>query len=623
MENVEAAYWTYSICLAQDQRYADKRRDFSSSIAKRRIHEGKQLLKPWRERAGSEFTCEKTSVTASRGMAVTNHPLASAAAVEMMASGGNAIDATIAALFTLTVVEPMMVGIFGGGTALIRLADGREIVIDGLSTAPSSAKPDSYTPVSDSWPNYMETEGWANRVGPKAIAVPGNLKAWCEAAERFGRLPLSTIMEPAIRHAARGFIVSPYLATCIADTAFDLANDPEIASILLPGGKPLQAGSLLIQKNYAQTLREIAQGGPEVLYGGDLGRKVAGYLEQAGSFLRFEDLENYKTVQREPVRGTYRGIEIVGPPPPCSGGVHTIQILNMLEAFDLTELGFGTPDTLHLVLECLKIAAADRRAATADPAFVDVPMAKLISKDYAALRRSEIKRDRAGAFEQGVLSVESHNTTHVTIADSEGNIVTSTQTINSLFGARIMIPGTGIIPNNYMLLFDPHPGHALSLAPGKRITSGISALIGKKDGKPIFALGLPGAHRIPASAMQAVLNIVDHGMTIQEAVEAPRVFTQGQDAELEKGFAPAVHDKVAALGHAVVAMDHVAGGMCAIAFGADGAMTGAACWRADGMPMGIGGGLARQGTSFFTDPRGLAARKASANGKSDLEGISA
>jgi gamma-glutamyltranspeptidase/glutathione hydrolase len=569
-------------------------------------------LKPWRERAGAPFACEKTSVTASRGMAVTNHPLASAAAVEMMASGGNAIDATVAALFTLTVVEPMMVGIFGGGTALIRLADGREIVLDGLSTAPSSCTPDSYTPVSDVWPNYMETEGWANRVGPKAVAVPGNLKAWCEAAARFGKLPLATLLEPAIRHAARGFVVSPYLATCIADTAFDLVNDPEISSILLPNGKPLQAGDLLVQANYAKTLSEIAKSGPEALYGGDLGRKVAAYLEQAGSFLRFEDLQNYKTVEREPVRGTYRGVEILGPPPPCSGAAHTIQILNMLEAFDLTELGFGTPETLHLVLECLKIAAADRRAATADPAFVDVPLAKLVSKDYAALRRSEIKRDRAGTFEQGVLSVESANTTHVTIADADGNIVTSTQTINSLFGARIMIPGTGIIPNNYMLLFDPHPGHALSLAPGKRITSGITALIGKKDGNPIFALGLPGAHRIPASAMQAVLNIIDHGMSLQEAVEAPRLFTQGQEAELEKGFPQAVHDKVATLGHAVVAMDHVAGGMCAISIAEDGAMTGAACWRADGTPMGIGGGPARKGTSFFTDPRGIAARKASA-----------
>src|SRR5262249_49405630 len=160
----------------------------------------------------------------------------------------------------------------------------------------------------------------------------------------------------------------------------------------------------------------------------------------------------------------------------------------------LRQLGFGTPETVHLVLECLKIAAADRRAATADPAFVDVPMARLVSKSYADECRAQIRTDQAGTFQSRGLSNESQNTTHVTIADAEGNVVTSTQTINSLFGARIMIPGTGIIPNNYMLLFDPHPGNALSLVPGKRITSGITALIGKKDGKPLFALGLPGAH---------------------------------------------------------------------------------------------------------------------------------
>ncbi|WP_197739400.1 gamma-glutamyltransferase [Methylobacterium sp. P1-11] len=560
-------------------------------------------MSDWRARSGSPFTCEKTAVRASRGMAVTNHPLASAAAVEILAAGGNAIDATVAALFTLTVVEPMMVGIFGGGTALIRLADGRETVIDGLATAPAIARSDSYKPVSDTWPDYMEAAGRENRVGPKAVAVPGNLKAWCEVAERFGRLGLDALLEPAIRHAARGFRITPYLTACIEDTAPDLSLDPPIAGLFLPGGRALSPGSLLVQPDYAATLRRIACEGPDLLYGGALGREVSAYLESVGSFVRLDDLAAYGTVEREPVRGTYRGVEIVGPPPPCSGAVHTIQILNMLEAFDLGASGFGTPETLHLVLECLKVAAADRRAATADPAFVDVPQARLISKDYAALRRTEIDPGRAGVYAAGVGSNESANTTHVTIADADGNIVTSTQTINSLFGARIMVPGTGIIPNNYMSLFDPHPGFALSLQPGKRITSGITALIGKRDGRPLFALGLPGAHRIPASAMQAVLNFVDHGMSVQEVVEAPRVFTWGQEAEIERGFPADVRSALSRLGHDVALVDHVAGGMCAIAFEPDGVMTGAACWRADGVPMGLGGGLARRGTSFWPDPR--------------------
>jgi gamma-glutamyltranspeptidase/glutathione hydrolase len=557
----------------------------------------------WRERAGTLFDCEKTPASARRGMAVTNHPLASAAALEMLAAGGNAIDAAVSALFTLTVVEPMMVGIFGGGVAVIRLADGRMLTIDGLSTAPAASRSDSYRPVSDTWPNYMETEGRRNVMGASAVAVPGTLKGWCEALERFGTLPLADVIEPAIRHARRGFRVTPYLATCTAEMAPDLAKDQAIAQVFLPGGTPLAAGAPLIQRDYAETLSAIARDGPGSVYGGGLGREIANYLGGAGSFLTAEDLAAYATVEREPVRGTYRGVEIMGPAPPASGGVHIVQMLNLLEAYDVGAMGFGTPETLHLLFEVLKIAAADRRAATADPAFVDVPVATLISKEYGDRRRADIDPRRARRHVAGVGTNESANTTHVTVADRDGNVVTSTQTINSLFGAKIMIPGTGIIPNNYMYLFDPHPGHALSLAPGKRITSGISALIGCRDGCPSFALGLPGAHRIPSGALQAVLNIVDHGMSLQEAVEAPRVFTWGEEAEMEDGFPESVRSAVAALGHPVKPVAHVGGGMCAIGFGDDRTMTGAACWRADGVPAGLGGGLARAGTSFWPDPR--------------------
>ncbi|WP_458097901.1 gamma-glutamyltransferase [Roseomonas sp. WA12] len=559
-------------------------------------------MEDWRRRAGAPFTTEKAPVTAEGGMAVTNHPLASAAAAEMMAAGGNAIDATIAALFTLTVVEPMMVGFFGGGVALIRLADGREMVLDGLATAPAAARPDMYRPVSDTWPDYMETEGRANRRGACAVAVPGTLKGWCEALERYGTLPLETVLEPAIRHASRGFQVTAYLASCIAEAAMDLALDPGMATMFLPGGAPLAEGSRLVMPDYAETLRRIGAEGPDAVYGGGLGRLIVSHLQSQGSCMTLVDLAAYRTETREPVRGTYRGVELVGPPPPCSGGVHVIQMLNLVEGFDLRASGFGTAQTLHLVLEALKIAAADRRAATADPAFVEVPVARLISKDYAALRRPEIDPARSGDFRSRVLTNESANTTHVTIADRHGNIVTSTQTINSLFGARIMIPGTGIIPNNYMYLFDPHPGHALSLQPGKRITSGISAMIGYREGAPLFAVGLPGAHRIPSAVFQFVMNLVEHGMGLQEAVEAPRVFTHGPDAEVERGFPQAVHDALEALGHPVTPVDHVAGGMGAILF--EGArMTGASCWRADGVPIGVGGGLARRGTSFWPDPR--------------------
>jgi gamma-glutamyltranspeptidase/glutathione hydrolase len=314
-----------------------------------------------------------------------------------------------------------------------------------------------------------------------------------------------------------------------------------------------------------------------------------------------DDLRTYRTIEREPVRGTYRGREIVGPPPPSSGGVHILQMLNILEGYDIAAQGFGSAEALHLVAEALKIAFADRAAATADPAFVAVPVARLIDKAYAAERRARIDPARAQRWAAGVASGESPNTTHLTVADDKGNIVASTQTINSLFGARFVIPGTGLIPNNYMYLFDPHPGKALSVAPGKRITTSMSPLMVLEAGAPRLAFGLPGGLRIFGSAMQTLVNLIDHGMSLQEAVEAPRLWTQGGPVEVEDGIAAVALEGLRARGHEVAVMPHVGGGMNAIAFAGDGAMTGAACWRADGVPIGLGGGLARANARFWPD----------------------
>jgi gamma-glutamyltranspeptidase/glutathione hydrolase len=246
----------------------------------------------------------------------------------------------------------------------------------------------------------------------------------------------------------------------------------------------------------------------------------------------------------------------------------------------------------------LKIAFADRAAATADPAFVKVPVGRILSKSYAAERRSRIDLNRAQAWSAEVAPESSPYTTHLTIADAAGNIVASTQTINSLFGARYIIPGTGMIPNNYMHVFDPHPNRASSVAPGKRVTSSMSPVIVTRDGKPVYALGLPGGLRIFPSVMQALSNLIDHGMSVQEAVEAARVWTQGYALEVEGGIAQPVFDALRAKGHDAVRIGNVAGGMSAIHFHDDGTMEGAACWRADGTPVALGGGLARAGVRF-------------------------
>jgi gamma-glutamyltranspeptidase / glutathione hydrolase len=559
---------------------------------------GPAMPEPDRRSAAPTFRCEKQPATGTRGMVVTNHPLASAAGAEMLAAGGNAVDAAIAAFFALTVVEPMMVGVLGGGMAHIRLADGRHVVIDNQSTAPLATGPTTYAPDPSAAPGTMDTIGRKNALGPAAVAAPGNLKGWCEALTRFGTFSLADVMEPAIRHASRGFRVTPYLHECVSDCAADMALDPEIARLYLPGGAPIQPGTRLVTGDYAETLRGIAREGPDLLYTGALGSLYADHMAKAGGHLTREDLNLYRTIERDALRGTYRGFDIVGPPPPSSGPLHIIQMLNILEGYDLRTLGFGSTDTLHLLAEVMKIAFADRAAATADPAFVKVPVEKLLSKSYAAGRRARIDLARAQSWSAEVAPGEGPHTTHLTVADGAGNIVASTQTINSLFGARYIVPGTGMIPNNYMFVFTPHPDRANSVAPGKRITSSMSPVIVLRDGKPCYALGLPGGLRIFPSVMQAICNLIDHGMSVQEAVEAPRLWTQGFGVDVESVVPSDVLAALRDRGHDVAAVGNIAGGMSAIQFGADGTMTGAACWRADGTPIGLGGGYARKGVRF-------------------------
>lgn len=557
------------------------------------------MSKPdWRERAAAPFVCEKEPASACRGMVVTNHPLASAAAIEILTGGGNAIDAAVGAQFALTVVVPGSIGLIGGGITHLRLADGSHRIIDGMSSVPAAARPDMYRPIAGAPPEVYDAEGRENAVGPKSVATPGSLRAWCEVLRRFGTLPLAEVMQPAIRYAARGFTVTPYLHDSINDAAADFSNDKLIADRYMPGGSALPVGSKLVQADYAEALMFIAQQGEGALHGGALGDRLVECLAARGGIVSREDLTGYRPVERAPIRGTYRGWEIVGPPPPAASGVHIVQMLNILEAYDIRAMGFGSADAVHLLAEVLKIAFADRAAATADPDFVRVPIARLTSKDYAIERRSRIDPQRALRWGPGVGPAQSPHTTHLTVADAAGNVVASTQTINNSYGARFIVPGTGMIPNNYMVNFDPRPGNALSIQPGKRVTTSMAPVMALRNGRPMYALGLPGGKRIFPSVLQALINLIDHGMTAQEGVEAPRVWTEGPVLEVERGIPDSVREALTARGHVVQPVAAIAGGMSCIAFGDDGTMTGAACWRADGTPVGLGGGYARRGVRF-------------------------
>jgi gamma-glutamyltranspeptidase / glutathione hydrolase len=547
------------------------------------------------------FRTEKSPASGSKGMVVTNHPLASAAGAQMFAAGGNAVDAAIASLFALTVVEPMMVGILGGGFAHLRLADGSQTILEGQSACPQAVAADSFTPDPNARPGMLDALDRRNSVGRSAVATPGNLMAWCEMLNRHGSFSLADVMEPAIRFASKGFSATPYLNACVRECMGDLARDPEISAVFMPGGQPIKSGAKVINTAYADTLAYVVQEGPDALYKKTLGDILCKDMARHGGFITQTDLHRYRTRDLEVLRSMYRGFEISGPPPPCSGPLHIGQMLKILEGFKIGEMGFGTPDSAHLLAEVLKSAFADRASATADPDFIAVPVAKLLSASYADERRCAINMQHAKDWAPGVQPGEGANTTHLTVADRDGRIVCATQTINSLFGARYMVPGTGMIPNNYLYIFNPRPGLANSLAPGKRVTSSMSPLIVLRDGAPQFALGLPGGLRIFPSALQATVNLIDHKMSLQEAVEAPRLWTQGFALELEPGFSEDLAANLTARGHTIDRVPNVGGGMCGIRFHADGQMEGAACWRADGTPIGIGGGLAREGVRFLPE----------------------
>ena len=558
------------------------------------------MKRSWRDRAGTTFDLHKRGGVASRGMVASNHPLASAAGAEMLALGGNAFDAAVATAFALSVVEPMMIGPFGAGFVNIHHgATGECTVIDNYSTAPGGATPGMFEPVSDDWPDYMETVGRKNRFGHLSVGVPGNLKAWCEISGRYGRLGLEAVMQPAIRRARQGFPASRYLVDCIRDSRDDIAAFAATAATFLPGGAVPSPGAVIVMEDLAASLERIAAHGADVLCDGPLGEAVAEDMAAHGGLITMQDLREYEIQDRVPVRGTYRGYEIVSAPPTSSGGTHIVQILNLLETFDVAALGFGTAAYIHLLSEVMKIACADRFEYMADPAFVRMPIAGLTSKEYARARRGDIDLARPAIHVAGAPAAyrgESGNTTHFTVADDEGNVVAMTQTINELFGSKVTVPGTGLLLNNTMALFDPHPGKVNSVAPGKRMLSSMSPTVVLQDGRPFMALGTPGGMRIFPAVLQAIVNVIDFGMTLQEAVEAPRVWTQGQALEVEPGIAEATRRGLRDIGHELQVVSRVAGGMNGVRFDhARGLIHGAACWRADGSPVGLSGGPAKPG----------------------------
>ena len=538
----------------------------------------------------------KRPVYASQGVAACNHPIASSVAINMLAGGGSAADAAVAAAFTLSVVEPMMIGPLGAGYIIHRDADGECLMIDNYTTAPARATEEMYELEPERGP--LAVKGGKNEVGHLAAGVPGNLKGWWHLHQTKGKLPIGQVMAPAIWYAENGFPVSTYGVQSINSSKADLGLYPESARIFLRNGEPPAIGELITNKDAAQSLRLIERSGPTALYGGPIGDALVRDMEANDGLISQADLDGYDIRLREPIVGSYRGLEVIGAPPSSAGGLLNQLGLNILENFDVASLGFGTAKYWHLLIEVLKIMYAERAKFLGDPKFVDIPQEGLLDKDYARRRSKEIDPGKATAFAAGSPAGwrESANTTHLTVVTADGSTVTMTQTLNNIFGCKVTVPGTGLMLNNTMSLFDPRPGSPNSPGSKKRMLTATGASIVQKDGRPLFALGTPGGLRIFPTVLQGIVNAIDHGMNLQDSVDAARVWCSGADVEVEPGVPDEVRAQLEAMGHKVTLSPRIAGGMNGVQVDAQtGLLLGAACWRADGSPVGLSGGQATLG----------------------------
>jgi len=504
-------------------------------------------------------------VVARNGMVATQEKHATRVGVEILRQGGNAVDAAVAVGFALAVTHPQAGNIGGGGFMLVHLASANKtIAIDYRETAPAAMTHDVFLDEKG------EADPKKSRDSALGVGVPGTVAGLALAHERYGsgRFTLAQLIAPAIKLARDGFTVEDDLADSLPRAQPRLARWPASAKIFLKGDAPLARGDRLVQGELAASLETIANGGSRAFYEGPLAGKIVTAVQQSGGLMTRDDLKNYRAIERPVVRGSYRGYDIASMPPPSSGGVHLVQILNILEGFPLRDLGAESAATLHLMIEAMKPAYADRAEFLGDPAFVKVPLAGLISKRYAAEQRKAIDPERARPAETikpgTPAAYESDNTTHFSVVDRDGNAVANTYTLNFSYGLGLVADGTGILLNNELDDFAAKAGapnayglvggDANAPGPGKRPLSSMAPTIVFRDGRVVLVTGTPGGSRIITTVLQVILNVVDHQMNIAEAVAAPRIHHQWLPDRVfaERGLSPDTVRLLEARGHKVV-----------------------------------------------------------------------
>jgi gamma-glutamyltranspeptidase/glutathione hydrolase len=529
------------------------------------------------------------SDTARHGMVAAAHPLAVQAGLEILAMGGNAVDAAAAVAFAVTVVEPFGSSIGGDGGALVySVTDGKVRAYNYRCAAPLAA--------NTSTVDYTRRNEWLKTA--RAAAVPGMVAGTCAMHEDYGLLPLATVMEPAIRYASEGYTVGRTLATVLTDMYNTLADNPDLAATYLLDDLPPDTGQTLRNPALAESLRLIAEHGPAVFYGGELGQRIATFAGEHNSLITLEDLKSYSVERADPLVIDYRGYTVFSAPPPF-GGIAVLESLQLLKhlPFD-AGASLHAPTNLHLLIEVMKASSADRTAVCGDPRFVSVPTRGILSDAYARRRVQEINLQQATATVTpgpvGDLHDPNGSTTHLTVVDAQGNAVSLTQTLGAFFGCGVMVPGTGIVLNDQMKNFSTRRNSPNNLQPGKRMNSTQSPTIVLRDGELVLAIGSPGEYRILTTVFLMLVNVLDFDMPLLEALDAPRLSARETlpQVAVEGRFPSATLDELRARGHQLRVyrdFDLFFGGVHAVQRDpATGILTGAADRRRDG----VAGGLA-------------------------------
>lgn len=493
--------------------------------------------------SGPAYAAAADPVRARHGMVASTSPIASQVGADVMRKGGNAIDASVAVGLALAVTWPSAGNLGGGGFLLYRSADGRGEIVDYRERAPLAATKEMYLDEKGNVVETLSTEGYL------ASGVPGTVAGLALAHERHGKLPWADLVEPARRLAAEGFMVSDHLARSLAGerTRKRLSKFPESRRIFLRDGKPWQAGERFTQPELAETLRRIQKDGAREFYEGETARRIVAEMAANGGNLTARDLAEYEPTIREPLVGSYRGVDIITMPPPSSGGIALIQMLNMLEPHDVRRMGYGSADSLHLLAEVMKRAFADRAKYLGDADFASVPVRGLVSREYAGALGANIDPERATPSRLVAAGdpapYESPETTHFTVVDADGNVVSNTYTLNDGYGSGVTVRGTGILLNDEMDDFTSRPGvpnlynlvqgEANAIEPRKRPLSSMTPTLLVREGKPWLALGSPGGPTIINTVLQVVVNVVDFGMDVQQAIAAPRIHHQWLPDEIQ------------------------------------------------------------------------------------------